>query len=72
VDGAGATFRDVSVESPDGVRWPLVTQTSAAEMAWSDVLEELSETTTFVPVPGERALLRWKDAAGTARERALP
>ena len=72
VDGAGATFRDVSVESPEGVRWPLVTQTSAAEMSWSDVLDDLSETTSFVPVPGERALLRWKDAAGTARERALP
>ncbi|MBL9089333.1 MAG: carboxypeptidase regulatory-like domain-containing protein [Planctomycetia bacterium] len=72
VDGAGATFRDVSVESPDGVRWPLVTQTSAAEMSWSDVLDELSETTSFVPVPGERALLRWKDAHGTTRERALP
>jgi hypothetical protein len=72
VDRAGATFRDLSVESPDGVRWPLVTQRSSAEMSWHDVVEELSETASFVPVPGDRARLRWRDADGTPRERLLP
>ena len=70
--GSGATFRKVRVEALDGTRGPLVTQTSLDTLQWDDVLASVTTTRAFVPVPGDRAWLRWKDADGALRERLLP